>query len=401
MIPQRWRNSDRPLRTSSAQVQSGLSGFNGVEKRGGGEYVAGVMLEQLAGERDHGLIARSVAGDGDAFGELYALYHPRLLRFCRARVRDVFLAEELAQEAFTRAFGALDRLQDHGRFYPWLTVIAHRLISDHYRRSWRLSFTAVVDPGLDPPADEGLIARAESDALRVALGRVRPRHREVLQLRDAEGLSYDEIAVTLGTSTSTVAPLLHRARAALRREYLLVTQSERIAGLAPLVTVPLAWSRRARARVARYVAWMPDANAFCAPAACLAIVAGSVFLPASGQVQFSRESVFSGARGQGLGAQGLSDQEGSRAGAGSHSEFGQIRPVPPSDSLVGVAQVSLTNGPRRAWGREQAREMPIYYEVGDVAFSADPGQMQRDLVGTTRGDLSWTRGECGQTVQRC
>lgn len=389
MIPQRWRHSDRPLRTSSAQVQSGRSGLNGVEQRGGGEDV-GVMLEPVAGERDHGLIARSVAGEADAFGELYALYHPRLLRFCRARVRDVFLAEELAQEAFTRAFGALDRLQDHGRFYPWLTVIAHRLISDHYRRSWRLSFTAVVDPGLDPPADEGLIARAESDALRVALGRVRPRHREVLRLRDAEGLSYDEIAVTLGTSTSTVAPLLHRARAALRREYLLVTQSERIAGLAPLVTVPLAWSRRARARVARYVAWMPDANAFCAPAACLAIVAGSIFLPASGQVQLSRESVADGSREQGLGAQ-------ESLGTASERQAGGALTAASADGIpagktIGVAQFTLDKRARESM-RDQARQMPIYYEVGDVAFGADPGQMQRDIRSTLTGDLTWTEGK--------
>jgi RNA polymerase sigma-70 factor (ECF subfamily) len=357
------------------------------------------MLEQLEGERVHGLIARSVAGDGEAFGELYALYHPRLLRFCRSRVRDVFVAEELAQEAFTRAFGALDRLHDHGRFYPWLTVIAHRLISDHYRRSWRLSFTAVVDPGLDPPADEGLIARAESDALRVALARVRPRHREVLRLRDAEGLSYDEIAVTLGTSTSTVAPLLHRARAALRREYLLVTQSERIAGLAPLVTVPVAWSRRVRARVARYAAWMPDANAFCAPAACLAIVAGSIFLPASGQVQFSREDQMGGgvellgARESGLdeGSQGV---VGSGSGKSAHGSGGSSEYV-----IGGIADAGIGNRDRREWTREQMREMPIYYEFGDVAFSADPGAMQRDLASTTRGDLSWMGGDCVSNAQ--
>lgn len=351
------------------------------------------MLEQLDGERDHVLIGRHVAGDADAFGELYALYHPRLLRFCRARVRDGFLAEEIAQEAFTRAFGALDRLQDRGRFYPWLTVIAHRLVSEHYRRSWRLSFAAVVDPGMDPPADEGLIARAESDALRVALERVRPRHREVLRLRDAEGMSYDEIAVTLGTSTSTVAPLLHRARAALRREYLLVTQSERIAGLAPLVSVPLLWARRARDRVARYVAWMPDANAFCAPAACLAIVAGSVFLPASGQVQLSREPLVGGVRGNGLGAQvGAIEAQGSDAGMGGIAGSSSERLVPARDAVIPAAEFSLRNGARREWSREQAREMPIYYEVGDVAIAADPGAMQRDLSSTLNGDLTWMEG---------
>jgi RNA polymerase sigma factor (sigma-70 family) len=347
------------------------------------------MLEQLEGERDHLLIERHVAGDADAFGELYALYHPRLLRFCRARVRDGFLAEEIAQEAFTRAFGALDRLQDRGRFYPWLTVIAHRLVSDHYRRSWRLNFSAVVDPGMDPPADEGLIARAESDALRVALDRVRPRHREVLRLRDAEGMSYDEIAVTLGTSTSTVAPLLHRARAALRREYLLVTQSERIAGLAPLVSLPVAWARRARDRVARYVAWMPDANAFCAPAACLAIVAGSVFLPASGQVQLSPDGQ---QHGGGLGLLGAQESwataserqaEGRSTATGAQDASG-------TDGLSAGERVGVTlnERTRESW-RDRARQMPIYYEVGDVAIAADPDQMKQDLDSTLDGDVTW------------
>lgn len=352
------------------------------------------MLEQLAGERDHVLIERHVAGDADAFGELYALYHPRLLRFCRARVRDGFLAEEIAQEAFTRAFGAVDRLQDRGRFYPWLTVIAHRLVSDHYRRSWRLSFTAVVDPGLDPPADEGLIARAESDALQVALERVRPRHREVLRLRDTEGLSYDEIAVTLGTSTSTVAPLLHRARAALRREYLLVTQSERIAGLAPLVSVPLLWARRARDRVARYVAWMPDANAFCAPAACLAIVAGSVFLPASGQVQMSPAGQ---QQGGGVGLLGAQEKFEPSDGVAPGVVAPDVAETPPA-SVVGGFQVSA-DPDRSHWTQEQMRQMPIYYEVGDAAIGADPSAMQRDLDRTSRGDLSWMGGNCASHLQ--
>jgi RNA polymerase sigma factor (sigma-70 family) len=353
--------------------------------------VVGALLEQLEGERDHRLIERYLAGDADAFGELYARYSPRLLRFCQARVRDRFLAEEIAQEAFTRAFAALDRLQDRGRFYPWLTVIAQRLASDHHRRSWRLSFAAFVDPGTDPPADEGLIARAESDALRVALSRMRPRHREVLRLRDAEGMSYDQIAVTLGTSTSTVAPLLHRARASLRREFLAIVHSERVAGLAPLVTAPVAWSRRVRDRLARMMAWMPDANAFCAPAACLVIAAGSIFLPARGQIQLSGEPVVDGSRGQGRGAQDL-PLASATTSSGDGSTTWVASGAPRGEKIVAGFEVTVDKD-RRRWTREQMRDMPIYYEVGDIAFSADPGAMQRDLTSTLEGDLTWTEGK--------
>src|SRR5687768_6769143 len=88
-------------------------------------------------DRDRALVARFQAGDAAAFDELYLTYYSRLVRFCHRRVCDQDEAEELAQEAFARAWKALPRLGGEQRFYPWLSVIAGRLCLDALRKRSR------------------------------------------------------------------------------------------------------------------------------------------------------------------------------------------------------------------------------------------------------------------------
>jgi RNA polymerase sigma-70 factor (ECF subfamily) len=182
--------------------------------------------------RDRDLVERYQAGDPRAFDDLYERYFPRLRQYCQRRVGDAHEAEELAQEAFIRAFRALPAFAGERRFYPWMTVIAQRLCVDHHRRLWRVTPAPDVDPG--GTADEGhdaLFERVDLDHLATALTRLAPRHREILQLREHEGWSYQRIADHLEVPITTVEALLHRARKALRREFSAVAGHGRLAGI--------------------------------------------------------------------------------------------------------------------------------------------------------------------------
>ncbi len=169
---------------------------------------------------DRVLVQRFQAGDGAAFEMLYRRYFPRLKRFCQKRLHDPLEAEEVAQEAFTRALGALPSFDGERRFYPWITVIAGRLCVDVHRRRVRTNPTADVDPGATDGGQERIVEAADVVVLCSALHRLAPRHREVLDLRERRNWSYQQIADHYDVTLGTVEALLFRARKALRREFL-------------------------------------------------------------------------------------------------------------------------------------------------------------------------------------
>lgn len=224
-------------------------------------------------ERDRTLVQRYQAGDDDAFGELYRRYHDRLERFCRKRVADPHVAEEVAQEAFTRALTALPELRGELRFYPWVSVIAARLCVDAHRRQSRYDAAPSCDPGSVPDGQEDIIDAVDSSLVMIALARVAPRHRDVLRLREIEGWSYQRIATHYGVRVGTVETLLFRARRALRREFHLVDG----AGLAalPMFGRVIQLAVRVRDRVP---AWLPSASAPAGLAAAATATAAAVAL---------------------------------------------------------------------------------------------------------------------------
>jgi RNA polymerase sigma-70 factor (ECF subfamily) len=149
-------------------------------------------------ERDRALVARCQDGDPAAFGNLYARYYERLLRFCLRRLTDRHDAEDAAQEAFARAWKALPRFAGERRFYPWLTVIAGNICIDTLRRRSRSTPTedlelATLHPlaGGAETSEELLFAAADGEMVHRALDRLSERHRHVLALRESSGWTAD------------------------------------------------------------------------------------------------------------------------------------------------------------------------------------------------------------------
>jgi hypothetical protein len=111
-----------------------------------------------------------------------------------------------------------------------MTVIAQRLCIDHHRRTARVELSAEVDLGSVEPDHDALYAAVDRDHLTQAMAHLAPRHREVLGLREGKGWSYQHIADHLDVPVTTIEALLHRARHALRREFLTVSSGSRLAG---------------------------------------------------------------------------------------------------------------------------------------------------------------------------
>jgi RNA polymerase sigma factor (sigma-70 family) len=132
-------------------------------------------------------------------------------------------AEDLTQEVFIRVFRSLSSYAP-GTFEGWLHRITTNLFLDGVRRKQRIRIDAIGDDSERHPATGELHsperrfehANLDLDVQR-ALGDLSPEYRAAVVLCDIEGLSYEEIAVTLGIKLGTVRSRIHRARAQLRR----------------------------------------------------------------------------------------------------------------------------------------------------------------------------------------
>jgi len=190
-------------------------------------------------DRDRALVERCQAGDSAAFGNLYARYYERLLRFCLRRLNDRHEAEDAAQEAFARAWKALPRFAGDKRFYPWLTVIAGNICTDMLRRRSRstptddMELTAQTPVGVvgSDTSEDLVLAAVDGELVNRALDRLSTRHRHVLAMREGSGWTYQQIADHEGVEIGTIETLLWRARQALKREFAVVSESkEALAG---------------------------------------------------------------------------------------------------------------------------------------------------------------------------
>lgn len=186
-----------------------------------------LRLDDVDLVRDRALVERFQQGDPAAFDTLYTRYFGRLVRFCQKRVGDPHEAEEIAQEAFAKALRALPAFEGERRFYPWMTVIAGRLCVDAHRRRGRTEPSSTVDLGVIEGGQEKIVDLVDIEILRTAMAELAPRHREVLDLRELQGWSYQQIADHYGVTLGTVEALLFRARKALKREFMAVVGGDR------------------------------------------------------------------------------------------------------------------------------------------------------------------------------
>ena len=194
-----------------------------------------VGREDLAAD-EAGLARRAVAGDGDAFAELYTRYEKRAYNLCLRIVGSEDEAADATQEAFVSVLKRLPKLEGRDlAFGSYLFTSARHACYDLIERRNRAEPSDEIadaaipvgggvgggglgfDPG-DPEDDpeRNVLLDARQEEIREANMKLPERQREVLVLREVENLSYDEIADIMEMNRNSVAQLISRARINLR-----------------------------------------------------------------------------------------------------------------------------------------------------------------------------------------
>ncbi|MCH7227503.1 RNA polymerase sigma factor [Haloferula sp. A504] len=187
-----------------------------------------------AGEEpaDEVLVLQAQAGDSAAFDELVTRHRGRIFAMIRQMTKNEADAWDLSQEAFIKAWKALPRFEVKAKFSTWLYRIAHNTVYDWARRKrpeaggGELNEEIFGSGSIDPASTTTPAAeRRPDDAMRdgelrvkieAALDQLSPQHREVVILKDVQGLAYKEIAEVMDCSIGTVMSRLHYARQKLQ-----------------------------------------------------------------------------------------------------------------------------------------------------------------------------------------
>ena len=174
---------------------------------------------QAAAEEDRGLVNRAQAGDVGAFEALVRRYQGWVFTLTLRLLGNRAEAEDLAQEVFLKAYRGLAGFRGASRFTTWLYAIASHHCLNHLkargRRGHAKSHAPVAVERLPDgaPRADALLEQAEfARIVQAEMARLTEEHRVILVLRDIQGLSYEEIARTLGLEPGTVRSRLHRAR---------------------------------------------------------------------------------------------------------------------------------------------------------------------------------------------
>jgi RNA polymerase sigma-70 factor (ECF subfamily) len=179
----------------------------------------------VATVEDDALLQAARGGDGDALDALLRRYQPLLFRFGMKMCRNADDAGEILQETLFAAARSLPGFRGTSSLSTWLYTIARSFCIKRRRRGVLAPDVVSLEtdaPGALAAADrapdpERTLAEQElAAALDAAIASLEPAYREVLVLRDVEGLAAAEVAGVTGLSVAAVKSRLHRARAAVR-----------------------------------------------------------------------------------------------------------------------------------------------------------------------------------------
>jgi RNA polymerase sigma-70 factor (ECF subfamily) len=182
---------------------------------------------------DRLLVDRFRQGDQSAFEQMVARYWGRIYAMVHQLLRNPEDAEEVTQDTFIRAHRGLVNFRGDSAFSTWLYQIATNLARNRYWYWWRrrrdqtVSFdqpiggdnettlAEMIPAELETPED-ATITQEFVNRIAECMGKLSPKHREILILRNVKNLSYEEVAEILHISVGTVKSRIARARESLR-----------------------------------------------------------------------------------------------------------------------------------------------------------------------------------------
>lgn len=186
------------------------------------------LAREADSEIDRALVERAKTGDTKAFRELVERHQRRAFGIAFALVRDEEDAREVVQEAFVRVYRGLQEFHGGSSFFTWLYRIVHNLSIDLVRKFSRrdLDIEGLVEsetsggaPALELDGELlDRIHRSElQERIRTALDELPAYHRGVIVMRELYGMSYEEMAASMGVSKGTIMSRLFHARKKLQK----------------------------------------------------------------------------------------------------------------------------------------------------------------------------------------
>lgn len=167
--------------------------------------------------------AETVGAERLSFDQAFVVHHRVVYRYACGLTRDQGLAEDVAQEVFIRLYKNLDAAQRNGLLRAWLLRVTANLARNALRGRKRArvrdeTFATLMDGSAVVSPDESLLHQSEISEARRALGKISEPMRSCILLKH-EGLSYREIAETLGINENNVGSMIARARREFIRLY--------------------------------------------------------------------------------------------------------------------------------------------------------------------------------------
>ena len=189
---------------------------------------------------DWQLVQRVQRGEKQAFDLLVAKYQRKLFRLLSRLIRDQAEIEDVAQEAFIKAYRALPNFRGESAFYTWLYRIAINTAKNYLvaqgRRAPTRTETEIEDAEnfddgdslrTEDTPERMLLSKQVAEAVNRAIERLPEDLRTAIVLRELEGLSYEEIAESMNCPIGTVRSRIFRAREAVAEELRPVLETRR------------------------------------------------------------------------------------------------------------------------------------------------------------------------------
>jgi RNA polymerase sigma-70 factor (ECF subfamily) len=167
------------------------------------------------------VIQRTIDGDIDSYAELVTRYHIGLIIHCEQLVKDRDEAEDIAQEAFIKAYKNLKKFNaTKSKFSTWLYKIATNLALDHLRKQKHIVHPEDIEL-LAETTQPVILENERKDAVRRAVDMLEPpEYKEVIEAYYWRGMSYDEIAESMHKPVNTIGTYIRRAKQQLKGELL-------------------------------------------------------------------------------------------------------------------------------------------------------------------------------------